>query len=417
MGAGIRKPSEGLATLALSQKINLAFAFFLTFNAVQSLVDYGGFVPDSFAPAGLIAAGFFLVFSRFDNHVVRWSQVLLLVTLSIVSVVNNDSAGDVAPFVLLSIGLAAAYKMSLFGRRTVGVVMWASVVVIAISYFSGMIHGFSVMQRLNIINFVVVYLGLLYVLFEEETLSLKRQRDILTSQAAELRPFAELGTNVAGLVHDFRNDVAGVAAIASIERLSENHDLSDKLERYAGRLTERIDNVLYVATAGDHYEPEEMQIDDVLGKVVYYFIGINRSLKHEVRIHLDVSESITVVSRRNLMLTILENVIKNSVEATEGFAERDVWISARRREGELEITIEHHGRRLGRAFAEDKPIDVRSNNYFRRGKSARVGGTGLGMINVIRALEILGAEMMMENLTSGVRTTLRHPGVVSSPST
>lgn len=416
MGAGIRKASERLSTLALSQKINLAFAFFLTFNAVQSLVDFGGFAPDSFASAGLIAAGFFLVFSRFDNRVVRWSQVILLITLSIVSVVNNDSAGDVAPFVLLSIGLAAAYKMSLFGRRTVGIVAWTAVVVMGVAYVSGMIHGFTVMQRLNIINFVLVYLLLLYFLFEEETLTLKRQRDILTSRAAELRPFAELGNNVAGLVHDFRNDVAGVAAIASIERLSENDELSEKLERYASRLTERIDSVLYVATAGDHFEPEEIHIDEMLEKVVYYFVGINRSIKHAVRMHLDVAEKITVLTRRNLMLTILENVIKNSVEATEGFADRDVWISARRVGEELEIVVEHRGRLLGRAIADNKPIDVRRSNYFRRGKSERPGGTGLGMINVIRALEILDAEMTMENLTSGVRTTLRHPGVVSAPS-
>jgi signal transduction histidine kinase len=414
LGAGIRRPSERLSNLALSQKVSFAFAFFLTFNAIQSLVDYGGFSSDSFAPVGLVAALFFVVVARFDNRFVRWFQVVLLLALSIVSVLNNGDAGDVAPFVLLSIGLAAAYKMSLFGRRTVGAVAWTAVAVMGISYLAGMLHGFTVMQRFNIINFVVVYLLLLYFLFEEEALTLKRQRDILTAQAAELRPFAELGSNVAGLVHDFRNDVAGVAAIASIERLSNNNQLSEKLDRYAERLTERIDSVLYVATAGDHYEPEEIRIDDMLRKVMYYFVGINRSIRHAVRIHLEVSGPITVVTRRNLILTILENVIKNSVEATEGLAERDVWIAARHVDGELEITVEHHGRLLARAIAADAPIDVRRSNYFRRGKSERPGGTGLGMINVIRALEILEAEMTMENLTSGVRTTLRHSGVVDA---
>jgi hypothetical protein len=38
------------------------------------------------------------------------------------------------------------------------------------------------------------------------------------------------------------------------------------------------------------------------------------------------------------------------------------------------------------------------------------------MINVIRALEILDAEMTMENLTSGVRTTLRHRAVAAGSS-
>jgi signal transduction histidine kinase len=328
-------------------------------------------------------------------------------------VLNNENPSDVSPFVLLSIALAAAYKMSLFGKRTIRVLFWTVAVVLVVVFISGTVHGFSLMQRINLINFVFIYLLLLYFIFEEETLSLRRQRDGLTAQAAELRPFAELGTNIAGLVHDFRNDVAGVSAIASIERLSENGELAGKLQHYADRLNNRIERILYVATAGDHYELEEIRIDEMLEKVVYYFVEINQTLKHAVAIHLDAPVPITVRTRRNLIMTILENVIKNSVEATDGQASRSVWISAHVLDGTLELTVEHNGRPLSPGIAGSTPVDVRRSTYFRRGKSDRTGGTGLGMINVIRALEILDAEMTMENRSPGVRTVLRHGDVVS----
>lgn len=413
MVTGKDGPLQRFLSLALSQKINYAFAFFFAVNALQDFLDHGGF-DNVFR---LVAVGMvvvFLVLARYDNLFIRYFQVSVLLVLSFLLIGVNDNPSELSGFILLSIALAAAYKMTLFGRRTQRVLAIMVVFTLAFTFWAGAVHNFSTIRLVNITNFVFVYLALLYFIFEEETLSLRRQRDILTQQTSELQPFAELGTNVAGLVHDFRNDVARLYALASVERMSDNTEIADKLERYADRINERIESILYVGTAADHPEVDTINLQEMLRRVVYYFVEVNRDLKHQIDITLTAPEDVTVISRRNALLVIMENVIKNSIEATDGHADRTIEIRLSRAEDGARITIDHYGRHLPWDQPVGSAVDVRKSNFFRRGRSHRKGGTGLGMINVIRALEILGAHMTMENKTSGVCSVIELPSVCCS---
>ncbi len=413
MERGIRRAIDRFFSLSLSQKINYAFAFFFFVAATQQLMDHRGF-DNIFELSGFVSMFVFIGLAQFDNRAIRFFLFAMLVGLSFILIIPNDDPSDLSAFILLSIGLAAAYKMTLFGRGTLRVLFSIVLITIVAVFVGGTLHGFTFWQRINLINFVVVYLGLLFFLFEEETLSLRRQRDILTKQASELRPFAELGSNTAGLVHDFKGDIAGVYALSSIAGMSGETDIAEKLHYYGERLNERVDSILYVATAGDHYKEETVSLSEMLRRVTYYFVGINSGLKHQVPIVLELPDEVHVTTRRNTIMTILENVIKNAVEATEGAADRTITISLASVDTWAEITVTHRGRHLPWERAGDRPIDVRRSSYFRRGRSTKPGGTGLGMINVIRALEILNAEMTMENLPTGVRSVIRHPSTIGS---
>jgi len=401
-------PIQRFLSLALSQKINYAFGYFFAVNAVQDFLDQGGFV-DPFQIVAVAMVGVFLVLARFDNLFIRYFQVGILLLLSFLLIGTNDNPSELSGFILLSIALAAAYKMSLFGQRTQRVLGIIVVLTLAFTFWAGAAHDFTTARLVNTANFVFVYLALLFFIFEEETLSLRKQRDVLTQQASELTPFAELGTNVAGLVHDFRNDVARLYALASVERLAGNTELSEKLDRYADRINERIESVLYVATAADHSEVDAIHLKEMLQRVVYYFVEVNRGLKHQIEITLDAPEDVRVTSRRNALLVVMENVVKNSIDATVGYPDRTIEIVLSQTDRGARITIDHHGKHLPWQEPVGTAVNVRTSNFFRRGRSGRKGGTGLGMINVIRALEILGAQMTMENKPSGVCSTLELP--------
>jgi signal transduction histidine kinase len=425
-GTAKRRLGSRFETLALSQKINLIFALFFSVSLIRWFVDIRT-GPAAFQLTSLVFILLFLVLALFDNKFIRYLQVGGLVTLGLLLVYTNADPSDLSAFVLFSIGLSAAYKMSLFGRYSLRVIAIIVVVIVAFAVASGTMHGFSFMQRVNIVNFILVYMALLYVIFEEETLSLRKQRDTLSRQADELRPFATLGNNTAGLVHDFKGDVAGLYAIASIERMSDNSEAADRIQSYAERLNERVEAILDVATAGNRYEPEELDLTVVLRHVIYYFVEVNRDLKHKVRITSDLQPGVTLTTRRNALMVILENVIKNAIEATEGVPERSVSIRSFREprdnddnddntEATITIEISHNGRRLPQHLKSSGPIDVRRSEYFRRGQSTKPGGTGLGMINVIRALEVTSAEMTMRNLESGVECRITLPAEDASPS-
>lgn len=373
----------------------------------------------AFQVGGLVVVVVFVGLSLFDNVVIRYVQVVGLLVLGFLLILVNANPSDVTAFVFISIALAAAYKMQLFGRNLRKALLGLAAATVLIAIFSGGIHGFSVMQRINIANFIFAYLALLFVIFEEETLSLRKQRDILSQHADELRPFAALGSNTAGLVHDFKGDVAGLYALASLEGLEEGNETALRIRNYAERINRRVDAIMDIATAADHYKPEEIDLSQVLQNVVYYFVEINRDLRHTIAITLDVEPGLTVHTRRNAIMTILENVIKNSIEATEGCADRSVSIHGYRveKDNSVVVTITHNGRSLPPGVAEARPLDVRRCNFFRRGRSTRRGGSGMGMLNVIRALEILNAQMTMANRSKGVESVVVLPGWISRQNT
>ncbi|TVR69859.1 MAG: sensor histidine kinase [Spirochaetaceae bacterium] len=404
VGVGTGRIRRLLHRPSLAQKISLIFAVFFFISAIRRLIDAD--IYDPYHYAEFVIPLLLLTLALFDNFLIRFLQAGSLLVLGLLLIHTNANPSDISSFVLISVALAAAYKMRLFGRHVRTAFLVIVGVTVVLSVVSGRMHGFSPMQRVNIVNFILAYMALQYVIFEEETISLTKERDTLSRHANELRPFATLGTNTAGLVHDFKGDVAGLYALASIERLSDNAEIADRIQTYAGRLNTRVEAILDIATAADRVEPEEINVAELLRNVVYYFVEINRDLKHKVTISLDAPDALYYTGRRNALMVILENVIKNSIEATEGIAARAVTIEATPVSDDagsetLEITVRHNGRHLPPEALDRDALDVRRSTYFRRGKSTKPGGTGLGMLNTIRALEILDATMVMKNLPTG----------------
>jgi signal transduction histidine kinase len=388
--------------ITLSQKINLIFAGYFFVTTLRYLIDHGT-LDTPYRIASSVGVVFLLLLAFFDNLLVRILQVGGLIVLGFLLILNYGDPSNGTAFAIISIALAAAYKMDLLGRQARSILLSIILITLVIALISGAIHQFSLMRRLNMVAFVLAFTALLYVIFEEETINLRRQRDTLSRHAAELHPFAELGNNTAGLVHDFKGDVAGLYAIAAIERLSDNAEAAERIQSYADRINTRVEAILDVATAVDRHETELLQLPQLLQNVVYYFVEVNRDLKHKVRISLEVEPELALVGRRNALMVILENVIKNSIEATADTTERAVRIRALRNGHDtVVIEISHNGRSLVQLERETDPIDVRGSNLFQRGHSTKPDGSGLGMLNVIRALEVMNGEMTMVNLPRGV---------------
>ena len=274
MGRGTDRLLDRWRKPALSQKISIIFAIFFFIATMRQLVDVGT-IETPFQVGGIIIPIVLLILSLFDNLVIRILQVGGLLILGFLLILVNGNPSDVTAYVFISIALAAAYKMQLFGQKLRTALLGLLIATIVVSVFAGGIHGFTVMQRVNMANFILAYLLLLYVIFEEETLSLRKQRDILSRQADELRPFATLGSSTTGLVHDFKGDVAGLYALASLERFSDNDETAQRIQSYAEKLNNRVDAILDVATAADHYEPEEIDLARLLRNVV---IILSRSI-------------------------------------------------------------------------------------------------------------------------------------------
>lgn len=404
----------------LAQKLNLIFGAFFLVSSTLRILHYGfwtaldptnGIATEVIAllPIGII----FLVLSRFDIAAVKYTQLGLLLLGALYMVYSEPDPGNLAPYLFLTIAMMATHRIQPLGRHTLLFLAVVALLALIGTFIAGTVYGYRLDQRLNLVNFGLAFFAILFVLFEEEILLLRRQRETLNRRTEELLPFAELGNNVAGLVHDLRGDVAGIYAIAELERLSGDTDVAEKLTAYGERLNARVDAILYVATARDRTEVEDLDLHRLLRSAVYYFAGVHREHKHAIEFVLEGDEDVTVRASRATVLVVVENVIKNSIEATEGQAERRITISVNREDHRVLLRIANTGRPL--PFGAGAPIDVRRSGYFRRGFTEKPDGAGIGMYNVIRALERLDAEMTMQDIpTGGVESTISIP-LVPSP--
>jgi len=402
----------------LAQKLNLIFGAFFLVSSTLRILHYGfwialdptnGIATEVVAllPIGIV----FLLLSRFDVAAIKYSQLGLLLFGALYMVFTEPDPGNLAPYLFLTIAMMATHRMQPLGRRTLPFLAIVALLALAGTFIAGTVYGYRLDQRLNLVNFGLAFFAILYVLFEEEIQLLRRQRETLNRRTEELLPFAELGNNVAGLVHDLRGDIAGIYAIAEIERLSGDPELAEKLAAYGERLNTRVDSIMYVATARDRTEVEDVDLQRLLESAIYYFAGVHREHKHKIEFVLEGDAGVTIRASRATVLVIVENVIKNSIEASEGQAERRITIAVDREDDRVLLRIANTGRPL--PFGEGAAIDVRRSGYFRRGFTDKAGGAGIGMYNVTRALETLGAEMTMQDIpTGGVVSTISIPTTI-----
>lgn len=390
----------------VSRKLNLVFGLFFIISSTLRILHFGFFI--ALDPTNGIATEvvvllpvgiFLLLLSLFDSAIIKYTQLGLLLFGAIYMVFTEPDPGNLAPYLFLTIAMVATHRMQPFGSRTLPFLGGVAILALAGTFYAGTVYGYRLDQRLNLVNFGLTFFAILYVLFEEEIEGLRRQRDRLSRRTEELRPFAELGSNVAGLVHDLRGDIAGVYAIAEIERLSDNSDLADKLQSYGNRLNRRVDAIMYVAAARDRMDAEDVDLYTLLDSAIYYFAGIHREIKHQVAFTLDGEKGVRIRARRATILVIIENVVRNSIEATEGQVERRISIRFEQVDDHVTIRIENTGRPL--PFGDGTLIQVGKGGYFRRGFTDKESGAGIGMQNVIRALTRLGAEMTMQDIPGG----------------
>jgi len=118
--------------------------------------------------------------------------------------------------------------------------------------------------------------------------------------------------------------------------------------------------------------------------------------EQQMRIHINLGETLTISGNRQLLEAIFRNLMTNSFNYSNG---RDVWVTlADKTLDEVEITFEDNGvgvaaEHLPRLFERFYRVDV--------GRSRSMGGTGLGLSIVKNAVLFHGGDINVESRLGG----------------
>lgn len=354
-----------------------------------------------------------------DGAASRWFQIITLTLYSAAAIYLMTPRlpnGELLTYVAMLL----AYKYGLLARAPIPKVLLISVPwliargAVALSGQPGML-----VHSLNLAAILPVTIALSYWLFEEELQRVRERASLLEDERRMQRPFVEFGRNVAGIVHDFKNDVSlfsGYAQMLNLRRGSqiEQTDVA-QLRRYVDRLNVRVERILAVTRAAHQVEPRDVKLNELLESSLYVFQS-NLDFGRAISFSFFPDERLTTIRvAPSHLATIVENVVRNSCEAlveaqSDSLSGGQVIVSTRRvDEQHVEIRISDDG--PGIAECEDCPksncLDCLSKHA---GNSTKPGGTGMGLRNVQLSAAAIGAEVHMKSLLGkGVTTTIVLP--------
>lgn len=353
------------------------------------------------------------------------AQILVLIAFGSVAVFHiapRDLGGDLA-FVLAG---ALAYRYGLLdSRRTLKLTLIMGTLVLlrlgAVLYYDEI----DINRAINQIIIVVFSVPFLYLIFERDFLRTVKEKEQLQSDREKNRPFVEFGRNVSGIVHDFKNDLSLFSSFAEFLKACEWEPLKPghvrQLEGYVDRFRRRIERLLFVTRKRGLREDETFSLEEAVRSALYVFETATE-FRRAITFRCRCSAGDTLIhSRPDELLSILENLIRNSCEAllrsieSRGVAPYetpriDLGIEPVHDRSGVLVVIEDNGPGFpagGTVDGEEYRLDLRSP--VRKSD----GSIGLGLRNVALAAETIGARVVLRSARDrGVRAEVLLPASV-----
>ncbi len=205
----------------------------------------------------------------------------------------------------------------------------------------------------------------------------------------------ELETFIYKASHDLRGPLASIIGLVSVSKLEGNKESSlkylDMIETASRKLDSTLSELvkaMKIKEATKFNDPinfEEL-VNDILNRFTYYPGYSN------LKVSVDISILIPFVSSKQIIETILQNLIENAIKYQNPEPKDNILkILIRQVDQQVEIQIEDNG--IG---IEEEAISRVFDMYFRGTKTSK--GSGLGLYLVKNAIDKLGGKIEVSSI-------------------
>ena len=200
----------------------------------------------------------------------------------------------------------------------------------------------------------------------------EREEDI-TRHMARAEQLAALGQLAAGLTHEIKNPLVGVAAALELLRdeggtLEENHVVYDLMLAELARVTNTVGALLRLASP---QPPQRVEVD--IGRLVQEVTSLfgARLRHHGVFVKVDIAEHLPMVQvDPGLVSQLLMNLLTNAMQATDSGGTITVFVAPFPMRDGIALAVSDTGRGISAAHIE---------RIFDPFFTTKEEGTGLGL--------------------------------------
>nr|WP_321411501.1 PAS domain-containing sensor histidine kinase [uncultured Carboxylicivirga sp.] len=200
--------------------------------------------------------------------------------------------------------------------------------------------------------------------------------------------------------HDLRGPFSSIIGLSELLIENLNDTTFTDFEKYlrvinnsANNTLILLDNLLNWAksqTGTLNFNPEKMILSEVVTEVINLYKPIARAKK--IALNYFNLEEIDVFADKNILETVLRNLISNAIKFTD--YEGDIWIYASRKDNWVEITVSDNG--VGITKEKQKELFKLSTDSSTNGTKNKEG-SGLGLILCKDFIEIQKGKLWVES--------------------
>ncbi len=229
--------------------------------------------------------------------------------------------------------------------------------------------------------------GTLYF-FKDQT-----EKKRIGEQIQRMSRLAAVGQLAAGISHEIRNPMMGIAATMELvsDGMAPDHPqrrLLAKSMEEIGRIDNVIGELLNLAQPREMH-PEPADVNRLIGDVADFLAGLCR--KKQIELHLQFSLVPPVAMDRKAMREVVVNVALNAIQSMKRSGSLTIRTASPGR-GRVQITVEDTG--------EGIPPEIRER-IFDPFFTTRPDGTGLGLSNCHRIVEAHEGSIHIEDGPAG----------------
>ena len=229
--------------------------------------------------------------------------------------------------------------------------------------------------------------GTLYF-FKDQT-----EKKRIGEQIQRMGKLAAVGQLAAGISHEIRNPMMGIAA--TMELVSDGFGPDDPQRRLLAKSMEeigRIDNV--IGELLNLAQPREMNpvpadVNGLIGDVANFLSGLCRKKRIEMRLQFSPVPAVSMDCKA--MREVVINVALNAIQSMKGAGRLTIRTESPER-GNVRVSVEDTG--------EGIPPQIR-DRIFDPFFTTRPDGTGLGLSNCHRIVEAHGGSIHIEDGPAG----------------
>lgn len=319
-------------------------------------------------------------------------------------------------FILVSLSLAAGERHIVITVATAGavVICAAVIVVFAVSVRRPMLELQEKISRVSLgdLNVSVDFaqrndeIGDLGRDFNEMVAQLRTSREEIhrlhETQMSRAEHFATLGELAAGLAHEIRNPLAGIAGVIEIVgRDLPPNSAARAVIKDAKEEAVQINRILTDLLETARPKPPQFQVKDISGTAEHaVMFARQQAITKRIMIELNSSEAIPPVDHDpNQVNQVLLNLLLNAIQAMD--KPGTIHVSLRRDGDKALITVADEGKGIAE---ENLP------NIFRPFFTTKGHGTGLGLSLARRIVEAHGGTIRVRSeLGKGTQFEVRLP--------